>query len=166
MVAPNNTATVSTPTTPEQGSALPDAVSVESFNSQLQVAKLEALAVLQNLLYLDSDKDIAIHTQRRLAATAILRTKELKPPKAPREPRVKPVRPERDSSPMPRSLKSLDAAALTALAHRAFAPDSDFRAMDKIRLARHLAFEQARQARTQMKAQRAQARALLHKPDS
>jgi len=166
MVAPNITVTAPTPIPAEQGSPSPDVALIETFNSQLREAKLEALGVLQNLLYLDSDKDIAIHTQKRLAATAILRVKELKPPKLPREPRVKSAKPKRTPSPMPRSLSSLDTAALNELAHRAFAPESDFRPMDKIRLARQIATEHARQARAEMKAQRAQARASLRRPDS
>lgn len=149
-----------------QAPVAPTAEFIEAFNAQLREAKTEALNVLVAIMRIDTDKDIAIRTQQRLAATAILRVKELKPPKPPREPRVKRAKPEHPASPMPRSLKSLDTPALIELAHRAFAADSDFRPMDKIRLARHLAFEQARQARVEMRARCDAARALRRKPES
>lgn len=164
--------------------AAPTAEFIEAFNAQLREAKAEALSVIVTILRLDTDKDLAIRTQQRLAATAILRVKELKPPKPPREPRTsRPLshfmgedRPRRQprsgegglraSSPMPRSLKSLAPAALIALAERAFAPDSGFRAMDQLRLARHVALEHASQQRAEMSAQRAQARAMRRKPET
>ncbi len=179
MVA-TNTPTEPVPSAAPTAPTAPTAEFIAAFNAQLREAKAEALSVLVTILRLDTDKDLAIRTQQRLAATAILRVKELKPPKPPRvsKPLSRAVgedklrrKPESgegksNSNTLPRSLKSLDTTALTALAHQAFGPDSEFRAMDKIRLARHLAFEEARQARAEMKTQRAQARALLRRPDS